>query len=129
MILQHLLRLFKFGLVGLLGMAVDFGVTWLFKEKVRINRFVANALGFSCAVVLNFVLNRFWTFRSHAPNVEGQLLRFVLVSLIGLALNTGIVYYLNHRKLNFYLSKAIAIFLVFFWNYGANALFTFRPHP
>ncbi|RYY38490.1 MAG: GtrA family protein [Chitinophagaceae bacterium] len=129
MILQHLLRLLKFGLVGLLGMVVDFGVTWLFKEKVRINRYVANALGFSCAVVLNFLLNRAWTFGSHAPNVQGQLVRFVAVSLVGLGLNTAIIYFLNHRKLNFYLSKAIAIVIVFFWNYGANAFFTFRPIP
>ncbi|GAB4093345.1 GtrA family protein [Flaviaesturariibacter terrae] len=129
MIFQHLLRLFKFGLVGLLGMVVDFGVTYFFKEKARINRYVANALGFSCAVVLNFLLNRVWTFGSHAPDVQGQLVRFIGVSLIGLLLNTGIVYALNHRKLNFYLSKAIAIVLVFFWNYAANAYFTFRPHP
>jgi putative flippase GtrA len=124
--LQQILRVLRFGLVGLLGMVVDFAVTWAFKEKLRANRYIANALGFSCAVVLNFLLNRAWTFDSHTPNVEGQLLRFVLVSLIGLALNTAIVYALNHRKLNFYLSKAIAILLVFFWNYAANAFFTFK---
>ncbi|RYY82641.1 MAG: GtrA family protein [Chitinophagaceae bacterium] len=126
MILDHLFRLLKFGLVGLLGMVVDFGVTWLLKEKMRINRFVANALGFSCAVVLNFLLNRIWTFSSHATNVEGQLIRFIGVSLVGLVLNTLIVYILSGRKVNFYLSKAIAIVLVFFWNYSANAFFTFR---
>ncbi|RYY39847.1 MAG: GtrA family protein [Chitinophagaceae bacterium] len=125
MLSDHLLRILKFGLVGLLGMVVDFGITWIFKEKVRINRFVANALGFSCAVVLNFLLNRIWTFGSHAANMEGQLVRFIAVSLVGLLLNTAIVYILNRRKLNFYLSKAIAIVLVFFWNYSANAFFTF----
>jgi putative flippase GtrA len=125
MIGEQLLRLLKFGIVGLLGMVVDFGVTWLFKEKVRINRFAANALGFSCAVVCNFALNRAWTFGSHA-NVEGQLFRFVMVSLTGLLLNTGIVYFFNRRGFNFYLSKAMAIVLVFIWNYAANSYFTFR---
>ncbi|RYZ19667.1 MAG: hypothetical protein EOO16_19260 [Chitinophagaceae bacterium] len=53
--------------------------------------------------------------------------RFVAVSLVGLALNTGIVYYLSRRQeLNFYLSKALAIAIVFVWNYSANAYFTFR---
>jgi putative flippase GtrA len=126
MLVDHLLRLFKFGIVGLLGMVVDFGVTWLFKEKVRINRYVANAIGFSCAVVFNFMLNRAWTFSSQA-NVEGQLARFIAVSLVGLGLNTGIVYFFNRRNLNFYLSKALAIVLVFVWNYAANSYFTFRP--
>ncbi|GAA4337790.1 GtrA family protein [Flaviaesturariibacter amylovorans] len=122
---SHLLRLFKFGLVGLLGMVLDFGVTYLLKEKAGINRFVANACGFCVAVVFNFFANRAWTFASHAPNVEGQLFRFVCVSLIGLALNTGIVYYFNRRAVHFYLSKALAIVLVFFWNYTANSYFTF----
>jgi len=124
--LDHLIRLFKFGLVGLAGMVVDFTVTYFFKEKVRINRFLANALGFCCAVVLNFLLNRWWTFSSHAPDVQNQMFRFVMVALVGLGLNTLIVFLLNKRQLNFYLSKAIAIIIVFFWNYAANSYFTFR---
>jgi putative flippase GtrA len=125
MVGAHLLRVFKFGIVGLLGMVVDFGITFLLKEKVRINRYVANALGFSCAVLSNFTLNRAWTFGSHAANVEGQLLRFLLVSLVGLGLNTLIIFLLTRRGLNFYLGKALAILIVFVWNYSANAYFTF----
>jgi putative flippase GtrA len=127
MVAGHFLRLLKFGIVGLLGMVIDFGITWLFKEKIRINRYVANALGFSCAVICNFLLNRAWTFGSHAANVEGQLFRFIAVSLAGLGLNTAIVYYFSRRQeLNFYLSKGLAIIIVFVWNYAANAYFTFR---
>jgi putative flippase GtrA len=43
-------RIIKFGLTGLLGMAIDFGATWLCKEKIKINKYIANAIGFTLAV-------------------------------------------------------------------------------
>jgi putative flippase GtrA len=56
-----------------------------------------------------------------------QFTSFTLIALIGLALNNLIVY-LFHKKggLNFYVSKLIAIAIVFIWNYFANIYFTFK---
>jgi putative flippase GtrA len=56
------MRLLKFGLVGVSGMVVDFGLTWLCKEKLKWNRYLANSIGFSTAVINNFLINRYWTF-------------------------------------------------------------------
>ena len=117
-------RLIKFGMVGALGMVVDFGLTYLMKEKGRFNKYLANAIGFTAAVVFNYCLNRFWTFQS-TGHLPAQLAKFFLVSLVGLGLNTGIVYALARRRVNFYLSKAVAVALVFSWNYTANSYFTF----
>jgi len=49
-----LLKFLKFGSVGLSGMAVDFGITILFKEKLNINKYAANTLGFFSAATSNF---------------------------------------------------------------------------
>ena len=55
-----------------------------------------------------------------------QFSKFLLASLIGLALNNGIIYLLNERyKLNFYLAKIVATALVTLWNFWANYTFTF----
>jgi putative flippase GtrA len=121
----EIFQIIRFGIVGSLGMVIDFLVTWFFKEKVRIHKLIANAAGFSCAVVFNYFLNRSWTFHVHSGDHNEQFLRFVLVSVTGLGLNTLIVYLLTERKLNFYLSKLIAIVIVFAWNYTANRYFTF----
>ena len=122
------LRLVKFGLVGACGMVIDFGLTWLCKEKLRWNRYVANSIGFSAAVVNNFLINRYWTFRdSTVQNTSRQFTSFLLIALAGLALNNAIVF-LFHKKagLNFYVSKLIAVAIVFLWNYFANIYFTFK---
>ncbi|MBC8111935.1 MAG: GtrA family protein, partial [Verrucomicrobia bacterium] len=48
MILNELLiaRLLKFGTVGFSSVAVDFAITYLCKEKLGVQKFVASAIGF-----------------------------------------------------------------------------------
>jgi putative flippase GtrA len=52
---------------------------------------------------------------------------FITVSLIGLMFNSCFIYLFNHVfMINFYISKMMAILLVFFWNFSANYFFVFR---
>lgn len=60
------LQFIKFCVVGGTGVVVDFGITFLFKEKLKLNKYIANSLGFMAAASTNYLLNRWWTFRSHA---------------------------------------------------------------
>lgn len=116
----------KFCVVGATGMIVDFGITYLLKEIVRVNKYVANSIGFVCAATSNWFLNRVWTFQSTDPQIARQYLVFVGISLIGLVINNAVIWLLNDRmKLNFYLSKLIAIGVVTFWNFFMNYFFNF----
>jgi putative flippase GtrA len=60
-------KFLKFGAVGFSGVFVDFGVTWICREKIRLNQYVANSTGFMFAVISNYTLNRIWTFQSQDP--------------------------------------------------------------
>ena len=120
-------KLLKFGLTGLLGLGIDFGITWLLKEKLRVNKYLANSCGFTLAVCCNFWLNRHWTFGSNNPLWLQEFAKFLIVSLIGLLLNTGFLYFFHHKKnTNFYRAKFLSIVLVFVWNFSANFIFTFK---
>ncbi len=120
-------KFIKFGLVGFSGVGIDFGITYLSKEKLRIPKYVANSLGFAFAVTTNFLLNRIWTFQSTNTLIWIQYSKFILVSLVGLAVSNGLIYLLTEKKkLNFYLSKGIAIVGVMVWNFAANYQFTFQ---
>ena len=120
-------RFIKFGMVGLIGMVIDFSITWFFKEKLRVNKYIANSLGFSVAVINNFLLNRYWTFENTSNPIAGQLTKFALVSITGLLINNTLLYLLlKGNKRNFYFIKLVVIGLVFFWNYFLNLLFTFK---
>lgn len=117
----------KFGMVGISGMALDFSVTWLCKEKLRLNKYISNSAGFCFAVVSNFLLNRLWTFESIQEPAANQFVYFTLVSATGLLINNLFLYLLlKYAKKNFYFLKLVVTGLVFFWNYFMNLLFTFN---
>ncbi len=122
-----ILKFLKFGVVGFSGVFVDFGVTYLFKEIIKINKYVSNAIGFICAATSNYILNRIWTFQSENADVATEYGKFMLVSAIGLGINSLTLYILTDKlKWNFYLSKIFAIGMATLWNFFANLLFTFR---
>jgi putative flippase GtrA len=126
--MEFLTKVLKFGIVGFIGMCLDFLITWLLKEKLRINKYIANSLGFTCAVINNFYLNLKWTFQvSGGQGTNVYLVKFILISIIGLGLNNSFVYLFSDRlKINFYLSKVLAVVCVFIWNFSANNYFNFR---
>ncbi|MDR3046884.1 MAG: GtrA family protein [Bacteroidales bacterium] len=138
------LKFIKFCIVGGSGVFVDFSVTCFFKEIIKINKYIANSIGFIVAATTNYMLNRIWTFVSNQPNFLKEYFIFFLFSLIGLAFNNGIIYLLhdkmkvnfskiftikslkNREKVDFYCAKLIAITLVTFWNFFMNYFLNFK---
>ena len=121
-----LLKLLKFCLVGFSGTILDFSLTGLLKEKLQINKYVANSCGFVTAASSNYFLNRIWTFGSHNEHIHQEYLSFFLISLIGLGWNNLLLWVFHDKlALNFYLSKFLAIMFVTIWNFVMNYLFTF----
>lgn len=120
------LKFLKFGAVGFSGVFIDFGFTFLCKEKLHIQKYIANAIGFTLAASSNYILNRIWTFRSHNPEIALEYGRFLFISIIGLLINTLVIYLLvSKTKTNFYLAKLVAIFIVTIWNFVINLNYTF----
>lgn len=127
MIADSLLKLTRFGVVGFTGLCIDFSITWVCKEKLSLNKFVANTCGFTVAVVNNFILNRIWTFQSTNRLWQLEFARFAGFALIGLVLNNLLLWFFNERlHVRFYVAKAAAIACVFAWNFLSNFLFNFH---
>lgn len=121
-----ILKFIKFCIVGFSGMVIDFSITWLLKEKVRINKYIANSAGFIFAATSNYIWNRFWTFQSENAHIAIEYISFILISIAGLIINNALIYFFADKmKLNFYLSKLMAIGVVTLWNFFMNFLITF----
>lgn len=122
-----LLKFVKSCVVGCSGMVIDFAVTWALKDKLHINKYIANSCGFALAASSNYVWNRVWAFESRSVQVAREYLLFFAVALVGLGINNLILWLLADKlKLNFYLSKAAATGIVCCWNFGMNFWVTFR---
>lgn len=125
--MEFIVKFFKYGLVGLSGVFVDFAFTWFCKEILRLNKYIANSIGFTFAATSNYVLNRVWTFGSKSQEIALEYSLFIGISIIGLLLNNYLIYILNDKlKLNFYLAKTFAIGVVTVWNFLANYFITFK---
>jgi putative flippase GtrA len=119
-------KFIKFGLVGFSGLFIDFGFTFLFKEKIKVQKYIANAIGFLAAASSNYFLNRIWTFHSEDPQILVEYSQFMVISILGLAINTFVLWLIVSKlRWNFYFSKLLAISVVTIWNFFANAIITF----
>ena len=119
--------LVKFGLVGFSGLVIDYALTYFIKDVLLLNSYLANIAGFTIAATSNFFLNRLWTFHNREKKLYKQFISFAGISIAGLLINTFLLYnFYELLGIPFYLSKALAIILVFIWNFSLNALFTFK---
>lgn len=121
-----LYKFIRFGVVGFSGLAIDFGITYFCKEKLKIHKYVSSSLGFTVATASNYTLNRNWTFEDHAAASLTQFSKFFMIALVGLFLSNILIYLLHDKlKWNFYVAKACAIVVISLWNFFANYLYTF----
>lgn len=121
------LKFVKFGVVGFVGLIIDFGLTFLLKEKIKINKFSANSLGFTAAVINNYICNKYWTFDRADTPYAWEFSSFLLISALGLLLNNGLLYFFHEKwKWHFYFAKLFSIGLVVIWNFSMNYFITFR---
>jgi putative flippase GtrA len=112
-------KFLKFIIVGFSGLAVDFSITILLKEKLKVHRYISSSTGFIFAASSNYLFNRFWTFHSNNPKIFEEYGTFLLISVIGLFIN-NLFLYLFEKKLRFYFAKFLAIMVTSLWNFSAN---------
>jgi putative flippase GtrA len=130
----ELRRFMQYLLVGLSGTLLDFAVLAALKYFLHVSTLPANFISYSCGILNNFLLSRYWVYpeSQHSQQLP-QLLRFTLVSMMGLMLNTLIVaglesslgMLLGSASLGYVPAKILATVLVLFWNFFANRFWTF----
>ncbi len=133
MFLRESRRFVKYGAVGALGTATDVAVMLTLVKYAGLAPVLANATGFVFAVGQNFVLNRRLTFpESRELAASGQLTRFFIVSVVGLAINLPVFLFVDsslHPYLgphSYKVAKLFAVGVVLIWNFLANRLWTFN---
>jgi len=86
---------------------------------------VASTIGFITAALVNYALNRRYTFGSRKPHAEAMS-KFFAVAAIGLALNGMLLSAgIQLLGLDYLLAQVLATLAVLIWSYSANAAWTF----
>ena len=92
-------QLVRYALTGGIASIVNIGVYWILAGPFGQDPNLSWLIGFAAAVAVGYVIHSNWSFRGHGrrDDITRTGGRFVLVSLIGLALNSFWVWLLVQR--------------------------------
>ncbi len=84
----------------------------------------SSAAGFVIGALINYWLNYHYTFKSEQPHRHAAS-KFFIVALVGLVLNTLIVFVLHRLQWHYLLAQAMATLIVLVLNFAVNRHWTF----
>jgi putative flippase GtrA len=138
------IRFLKFATVGAIGSAVDILMMNLLTQLFQMRLVFAGTISLICAILCNFMLNRYWTYPdSRSRHFLHQLSMFFLVNLIGIGFRVPILHFIeppmasafrNLADLSSYSAEiyaknatiAFAIGVVMIWNFFINRYWTYN---
>ena len=141
---QERTRFLKFMVVGAFGALVDFGIANLLAHLFQTPLVYAGSVSFTCAVISNFIWNRYWTYPdSRTRPLHHQLVMFFAVNLAGIAIRIPILKFGEPPLLTFFgnlalsptfppdflarnCTLAIAVGIVMLWNFFVNRYWTYN---
>jgi putative flippase GtrA len=138
-------RFFKFLVVGTIGAVIDFGVMNLLTHLFAMPLVYAGTLSFVCAVISNFIWNRYWTYPDSRSRPLGrQLGMFFAVNVAGVLIRIPILKFGEPPLERFFtqwhvqfaslsptflaknMTLAIAVVIVMLWNFFVNRYWTYN---
>ena len=137
-------RFLKFATVGAIGSVLDILIMNLLTQLLQMRLVYAGTISLICAIVSNFLLNRYWTYPdSRSRHFLHQLSMFFLVNLMGIAFRIPILQFVEPVmeaafKNMLHLSRAsaetlaknatiaFAIGVVMIWNFFINRYWTYN---
>lgn len=128
----------KFLIVGFLNTAIDFGILNLISMKYHVYSGIkilgVNPFSFIIAVTNSFFWNKYFTFSEKTNTQISEVGRFLIITIIGLLINTGIIALViiyapfgslsPERKLN--IAKVFATSASLLWNFIGMKIFVFN---
>jgi dolichol-phosphate mannosyltransferase len=126
---RNLVTFLKFAAVRFFGVIINIG-TFSLLLYMGINKFIASPVAIEVAILFNFLINNFWTFRWRKTNSGFQMkgLKFNTVSLLalGVSYSTFIVLIFIFPGWPPHIAQALGIPPAMFINYFLNSRWTFK---
>lgn len=119
-------RVFKFVCVGILNTLLNW-IIFIFLNDKGVYYIISNIIAYTIATVHSYLWNYMWVFKYKGSNQKETASKFVILNLMGLSINTLIMFILVD-KIN--ISKIVAIIIttaiVMVFNYILNKIWVFR---
>ncbi|MGE4127243.1 MAG: GtrA family protein [Hyphomicrobiaceae bacterium] len=117
-------RFARFLIVGGTATVVQFTVLAVLVELAIAPAVAASAMGYGAGAVVNYLLNRSFTFRSAAPHLS-SVPRFAAMAAMGLALNTAVYAILHGLGLHYLAAQVFTTLCVLLFNFTVASRWVF----
>ncbi len=132
----------KYVLVGVVSVFSDLKIfsllVWILGSEVAIVSGFIKAISFSFATFVKFIGTKYWTFNDKSrSDVDREIIKFVLVTLVGLVINVGTFYYLSRilgtqfgisENLWLKISVVVSALVAAAWNFLSCKFIVFRTN-
>lgn len=124
-----LMQIIKFVIVGGIATIIDYIIFFILHELLKIPTLPSNITSFTISVIYNYIASVKWVFDVKKDGPKKQFIIFLILSIIGLLINTVIVY-ITIDVLNWYsmICKIIATGIVMVFNFITRKIFLEKRH-
>lgn len=124
--MRNLIQQFlKFGVVGVIAFAIDFGVLVFLTEVFGLNPVVSATVSFVVSVIFNYAASMRYVFeRREDMSRTREFVTFVILSVIGLGINDLLMWAgTEFTPIDYRLIKIFATAVVMVWNFITRKMF------
>lgn len=121
-----MIKFIKFLGAGGIATVMQYTILIILVEIAIATPVVASTIGYIASSLCNYWLNYYITFSSSAKHHLAAI-RFTVVVIVGLSLNSVIIYCLNEKLSVYYvIAQVVSTIVVLFWNFFAHKHWTYR---
>lgn len=119
-------QVIRYGIVGVIGTMLHIAVLVLLVEKYRLSPLWASSLGFLVVLIVSFILNRYWTFRSYGT-VSVEFAKYCVTCVFGFILNFSIMFFfVDVLSWNYVIGQTMVILVIPISNFLLSRYWCFR---
>lgn len=109
----------RFGVIGVLAFAIDYGFLYAFTEWLGIHYLISSVLSFNISVIFNYIASVLWVFDvKQETSKTRNFILFIVFSVIGLGINQLVMWLgVELLGLHYMLVKIFATAVVMVWNF------------
>jgi len=124
---MNLTRIVRYIFSGGTGFITNIIVLFSLVHFAHVHYLIASVISFISALVVGFIMQKFWTFRDRAVNrMHTQFVAFTLVATINLGINTLLMYtFVSLLGIWYLVAQVFAALLIAMESYFAYKKFVF----
>lgn len=122
---ENILQAIKYFVVGGFCTVLDFVFLYILSHYFGLNYLKSSIISFMSGTILNYYLCTLWIFKIRViENKRNEFIYYAFITAFGLGINTLLIWgFTEFFHFFFMISKLLATFVTYWWNFGARKYF------